>query len=706
MQAEGAVMPAAAVSPPSTLAAQPSRRRRLPYVLLYLLPVASLVYLFLLPHHPLIAQRIYTDENAWAADGAREAITTAEVQHAQLVQRRLMTADGTAETAAVSVRDVVARVWREMGMDVHSYCHHHDPRGRWAGNSSELTYATVPSRMGDGKEAVALVVDYDPRQVRASAAETTMSAVAVVSGLAQYLLGQQQLFSMPVTHPANSPSRISQLTCLFDICAHGRAGVPWLARDVLLIAVENNGNKHRAIDALGGWLHTYRSPASHSHHHNISLPSSDSHPSSSSSPSSFTFYRSGSILAALCLDIPLNTPLTSTFTLHVGGLYGLSPNLDIVSVILQMLHRRGLSVSVADTFPPHSPLSSTSTTAGPDWLTDEYRGLLRSMVHHVTGEATGFHGHFIAHNIDAVTLQALPPVSHRPHGHSYHSPAGFTGALLLALDTFCHSLNNLIEKLHHSTWLYLLVSPTHFVTMSKYVYAFALLATPLPLLALMRLYGSGQKRWMQAGSIAVWLYAIGWSIVGAGVLMRGVGGTVVQAAVMLSMAGGSALVGATTTSWWRSGDELDWRTLQAVVLLTTFFVVSPLAILNFPLSIGLLACIVPLAVHVRPIERAVHRWSMVQYGVTRLSQLVVLLLCSPVTLLAVYVVYWRLSVVGALTGLLDGLSHMGNLLYLLLPGIYLPVYMMSWMLWFLPSSAAAEPANAAATAVEEDKKHR
>jgi hypothetical protein len=44
------------------------------------------------------------------------------------------------------------------------------------------------------------------------------------------------------------------------------------------------------------------------------------------------------------------------------------------------------------------------------------------------------------------------------------------------------SFNNLIEKLHHSTWLYLLINQDHFTTMSKYIYAFVLLGVPMPLI--------------------------------------------------------------------------------------------------------------------------------------------------------------------------------------------------------------------------------
>lgn len=186
---------AATSQPSASQHSRPAARRKLFSALLYLLPLASLVYLLLLPQHPLIAQRIYTDENAWAADGAREAITEADMQHAQHVQRSIMRISAQSVTAATltpaaaDVRDLISHTWRAMGMDVHSYQHQHDKRGRWVGDSSDLTYAIIPSRMGDGKEAVALVVDYDPSDVRASLADSTMSAVAVATGLAHYLLG-------------------------------------------------------------------------------------------------------------------------------------------------------------------------------------------------------------------------------------------------------------------------------------------------------------------------------------------------------------------------------------------------------------------------------------------------------------------------------------------------------------------------------------
>ena len=206
--------PATILASSTTMIVKRTGRRKLPYVMFYLLPLASLVYLALLPHHPLIAQHIYTDENAWAADGARDAITSAHAQHAQHVQALIMRSTNTeqqaspsspAAAAAASVRHTISHTWRQMGMDVHSYRHQHDASGRWAGDTSELTYAIVPSRMGDGKEAVALVVEYDPHDVRASAADSTMSAVAVGSGLAQYLLSQSTIDALRMRYCGAQP---------------------------------------------------------------------------------------------------------------------------------------------------------------------------------------------------------------------------------------------------------------------------------------------------------------------------------------------------------------------------------------------------------------------------------------------------------------------------------------------------------------------
>ena len=145
----------AAVSPSPAVA---RRRVLLFHLLLYLLTAASLCYLFFLPHHPHIAQLIYTDENAWAADGVAPRITSAHLHQAQAVHDRLVSVRGTER------RLVLQEAWQALGLEQLQYRHQHSAGSEWAGEETVIIYAVVESRMGDGKEAVVLLADYDISQ--------------------------------------------------------------------------------------------------------------------------------------------------------------------------------------------------------------------------------------------------------------------------------------------------------------------------------------------------------------------------------------------------------------------------------------------------------------------------------------------------------------------------------------------------------------
>ena len=136
-----------------------ARRRLLLFnLLLHLLTAASLVYLYHLPQHPHVAQLIYTDENAWAADGVAPRINSAHLQQAQAVHERLVSVRGTER------RLVLQEAWQALGLELLHYRHQHAAGSEWAGEETAIIYAVVESRMGDGKEAVVLLADYDISQ--------------------------------------------------------------------------------------------------------------------------------------------------------------------------------------------------------------------------------------------------------------------------------------------------------------------------------------------------------------------------------------------------------------------------------------------------------------------------------------------------------------------------------------------------------------
>jgi hypothetical protein len=149
-----AIMDGAALTSPVVA----RRRLLLFHLLLYVLTAASFAYLYFLPHHPHIAQLIYTDENAWTADGVAPRITSAHLQQAQAVHDRLVNVRGTER------RLVLQEAWQALGLELLQYRHQHSARSEWAGEETAIIYAVVESRMGDGKEAVVLLADYDISQ--------------------------------------------------------------------------------------------------------------------------------------------------------------------------------------------------------------------------------------------------------------------------------------------------------------------------------------------------------------------------------------------------------------------------------------------------------------------------------------------------------------------------------------------------------------
>ncbi len=83
---------------------------------------------------------------------------------------------------------------------------------------------------------------------------------------------------------------------------------------------------------------------------------------------------------------------------------------------------------------------------------DGVRAALRQVGLGVFGRASGPHGFFQRHHVDAITLYAVPATG--PYGF-FHM-----GRLI---ESFVRSMSNLLERLHHSQFFYLLLNPRRFV---------------------------------------------------------------------------------------------------------------------------------------------------------------------------------------------------------------------------------------------------
>lgn len=109
--------------------------------------------------------------------------------------------------------------------------------------------------------------------------------------------------------------------------------------------------------------------------------------------------------------------------------------------------------------------------------------LMHQMKSQIVGHPTGLHGLFQRFHVDAVTVFAVPAKG--PHGFY---------DLGRILESQVVSYSNLIERLHHSQFFYLLTSPTTFIQLGIYL--------PVALLLSVALTLAGLSKWLKEGRLA------------------------------------------------------------------------------------------------------------------------------------------------------------------------------------------------------------
>ncbi|KAI5474391.1 glycosylphosphatidylinositol transamidase [Pseudohyphozyma bogoriensis] len=175
----------------------------------------------------------------------------------------------------------------------------------------------------------------------------------------------------------------------------------------------------------------------------------------------------GPIWAAINLDYPYHS-----FS-HVGmfyeGVNGHLPNLDLLNTISHILKHSGippiLHSDVSWSSPSHSIFTNTPFAPYLDtwgWRQYEQAGknLARQVLLGAEGRAHGPEGVFGRYRIAGVTLFGVPDEG--PHG--FH-------ALGRAVESSLRSLNNLLERFHHSFDLYLMKTVDSFISIGSYLAA-------------------------------------------------------------------------------------------------------------------------------------------------------------------------------------------------------------------------------------------
>jgi hypothetical protein len=483
--------------------------------------LCGVVLLWLLPNAPLIAQDLYTDENALLPGAALSQLPPDTVERASTLAARAAAA--ATELPRGSVRSLILSEMRAAGLIA-------EPCGEL------IAFGVLAAPKADGKEALALVCDFDSNPGRAT-----------------------------VHGGGGVPSWALALALVASLSEAGRG---FLAKDIVLIAVDRAQDEGPAQRALDNWVDAYFGLTD----------SGGSGDIARCAPGIDAGSGRGAIIGAVGLESG-GAPLSGHWTLLASGLQGRLPNLDLVNLVLRLWMQHGLPISISDTRNWGRAGGGTSTPV----LSSSHVALLRFSTDLALGASPAYHGAFLRCGVDALTLRSVPR----------GGPAS-VGSLELwqtarALEGSLRSLNNLVERLHHSTFFYLLFDLAHFTSMNRFLYAVPLLIGPLLVRALVLLFSASSDSpaspSILAGAALHAAFIASGAALGALHLARppaaswtlSVAAVVMLIALLRTMAGVSPAV---------------HRVHAAVTLMTASSAWILLSVSNFPLAAGLalLAC--------------------------------------------------------------------------------------------------------------------
>lgn len=428
-----------------------------------LLIVASILLALALPTPQKPFQRnVYVDENALQPGAASVGWSWADVDHADGVANRI--AQVASESSEKRAEFLSAEL-QSHGYAAHKQAYHFSlpsSHGQVQALQGVNTYARWPSARGDGREAFVISASwksswdgsddpdialnasrhveagtdgalsaYDQTQVR----RTNVRGIATALAMARYLVGSRQ----------------------------------W-SKDLIFVFADGE------MDGMQAWTSAYFG------REQANLRSDPLHG------------RGALVWNALALDYPSDS--FSHIEIRHEGLDGQLPNLDMISTLDHLMHR---AHNVPLTIPTSSdekvgerPLGAFgdlleiyiwSQGGAARKYVNNLRKITRQVMLGAAGHPSGSHGLFHRYHVDAVTVFARPA----------KGPYGFYNMGRM-VESLTRSMSNLLERLHHSHFFYILTSPEHFVEVAKYL--------PVAILFCTALMIAGIVIWVQEGDAA------------------------------------------------------------------------------------------------------------------------------------------------------------------------------------------------------------
>ena len=373
---------------------------------------------------PGLAREAFLDENALLAGAAAPALGA---RHAAL---GLAAAEAAA--AALAAEDdpceramAVAAPWLTLpprGLDM--------PGSSVGSTGVAVGGARAPR--GDGSEALALVT---PVRAGSGGTDALAAAAAVLAALGE---------------------------------------APWLAKDVLWLCVAAPQEEAGAASegaAVHAWLHEYHRPGGAAVAAGLTGRAAGKHVPG--------FLRGGALQLAVALEPPsgsagrgIGAPELELEVVGGGRHFDRLPNQDLFNTAAALARAMDVPLRLAGSPPP--PADPQRASVCPPRSLAEYRACLAGLLNFSRKQAAaaagpspaapGLHAPFSAFAVDAITLRVGSG-----GGAAWDAAAVRRMATLLELTL--RSGNNLLEKFHHSSWLYALPATGSFVGPEAYLAA-------------------------------------------------------------------------------------------------------------------------------------------------------------------------------------------------------------------------------------------
>ncbi|WFD43550.1 dolichyl-P-Man:Man5GlcNAc2-PP-dolichol alpha-1,3-mannosyltransferase [Malassezia psittaci] len=399
---------------------------------------------------------VYVDENALQPGQVKRAWDWSDVRYADRISDELQSfvrANDTRGRLAFLCKELKA-----LGLDAHTQSYRFQlPHGKYIDGSN--VYARVYTPRIDGREATVLAASWLSRQKLSSSPAHGLPVLSGESGRAANIRG---------------------IALTLALVRRVQMASYW-SKD--LIVVLSDG----FLDGMQAWASSYFSDSQ------ASLRAEDLH------------IGGAQIWNGVALDYPGDS-YSSLSLLHEGRDAQL-PNLDTLNTVVKIIEglhfqpRIGLHGSTHEQVERHTPnLDNVVAWGFPRKLLELFesrasrhdavrrffagwRALLAQWRMQLAGHPSGIHGVLLPYHVDALTLFAEPAAG----------PSGFYdlgGIVELTLRSF----SNLHERLHHSQFFYLLLSPQMFVPLGMYLLVPLLLGAALTIAGLTLWNALGARR--------------------------------------------------------------------------------------------------------------------------------------------------------------------------------------------------------------------